>query len=195
LVTAAQGSVKLIRVLSDPSDAREGSDYDASGRVDMALLTRFLPFNDYDFYLCGPPSFSQALYDGLRGYNIADSRIHAEHFGPSSFRRVADVGAAAPMRRAPSRKPVPVAFMNSLKEARWMPDGGTLLELAEARGLNPDFSCREGHCGTCRTKLLRGAITYVRDPAANVAGDEVLICCAVPAQKEGVDEDRIQLAL
>jgi hypothetical protein len=195
LVEAAQGAVRWIRVLSDPGGAGEGIDYDAPGRIDMALLTRFLPFDDYDFYLCGPPLFTQALYDGLRKYSIADRRIYAETFGPSSLKRMADAGAALPVRPPPSTAPVPVAFMDSLKEARWTPESGTLLELAEARGLEPDFSCREGTCGTCRTKLLKGAVTYVREPTASVAADEVLICCAVPAEQGSGGEDRIQLAL
>lgn len=193
LVNAAQGAVRWIRVLGDPDGAGEGVDYDASGRIDMALLSRFLPFDDYDFYLCGPPSFTQALYDGLRHRNIADGRIHAEAFGPSSLKRTADGGAATPVRPPPSTSPVPVVFMDSLKEARWTPASGTLLELAEARGLAPAFSCREGTCGTCRTRLLKGAVTYVREPAAGVAADEVLICCAVPAEPDG--EKQIQLAL
>jgi ferredoxin len=90
---------------------------------------------------------------------------------------------------------VHVVFTESLKEARWTPESGSLLDLAESRGLSPDFSCREGHCGTCRTKLLAGAVTYVKEPAAAVADDEVLICCAVPAAQNGNEANRIQLAL
>ncbi|WP_345772325.1 2Fe-2S iron-sulfur cluster-binding protein [Azospirillum baldaniorum] len=197
LVTAANGDVRLVRVLSDPGEAVPGVDYDAVGRIDMTLLTRILGFNDYDFYLCGPPAFTQALYDGLRGLNIADSRIHAEAFGPSSLKRTGQTmeTAAAPARRSPSTKPVPVAFMNTLKEARWTPGSGTLLELAEARGLDPAFSCREGTCGTCRTKLLKGAVTYVKEPSAAVAADEVLLCCAVPAEAETGEDAPLQLAL
>jgi hypothetical protein len=195
LVEAAQGAVKLIRVLSCVTDAQQGVDYDASGRIDMELLTRYLQFNDYEFYLCGPAQFTQALYDGLRGYNIADGRIHAEAFGPSSLKRTVDLSGAAPARQAPSLKPVPVAFMSSLKEARWTPQSGTLLDLAEARGLSPDFSCRAGTCGTCKTKLLAGAVTYVNEPTAKVADDEVLICSAVPAAQTAGAEDRIQLDL
>jgi ferredoxin-NADP reductase/predicted pyridoxine 5'-phosphate oxidase superfamily flavin-nucleotide-binding protein len=195
LVEAAQGAVKLIRVLSDASDAREGLDYDASGRIDMALLTRFVQFDDNEFYLCGPGQFTQSLYDGLRGHNVADGRIHAEAFGPSSLKRIADAGAPAFANRPPSSKPVPVAFMTSLKEARWTPESGTLLDLAEARGLSPEFSCRAGTCGTCKTKLLAGSVSYVNEPAAKVADDEVLICSTVPAEQTGERENRIQLAL
>jgi len=184
LADAAGGAVRIIRVLGNVDDAEEGADYDAAGRIDMALLSRMLPFNDYDFYLCGPPQFTQALYDGLRSYNIADGRIHAEAFGPSSLLRKPDLAAATPSRRPPATNPVPVAFTTSLKEARWTPEAGSLLELAEARGLSPPFSCRAGSCGSCRTRLLAGDVTYVKQPTAEVADDEVLICCAVPAKAE-----------
>lgn len=195
LIAAAHDAVKLVRVLSDTSDALEGIDYDASGRIDMQLLSRFLAFGDYDFYVCGPPPFTQAIYDGLRGYNIADVRIHAEAFGPASLIRTSDQGAATPTQLPPSTQPVSVAFMDSLKEARWTPETGTLLELAEARGLEPEFSCRQGSCGTCRTKLVNGSVTYVKKPTAKVDEDEVLICCAVPAHQKTNGENRIQLAL
>lgn len=196
LLAAAKGAVKLVRVLSEPGDAIEGQDYDVAGRIDMALLGRYLAFGDYEFYLCGPAAFSQAIYDGLRGYNIADDRIHAEAFGPASLARTPDCAAVAtaPARLPPATATVPVMFMESLKEARWTPGSGTLLELAEARGLEPEFSCREGTCGTCRTKVLKGSVTYIKEPGASVAEDEVLICCAVPAaQPEG--DGGLQLAL
>ncbi|MBX4893007.1 2Fe-2S iron-sulfur cluster-binding protein [Rhizobium bangladeshense] len=186
LVGAAKGAVRLVRILSDTTDAEEGRDFDAAGRIDMAMLTRFLPFNDYDFYLCGPPQFTQGLYDGLRALNIADDRIQAEAFGPSSLVRTGQPTPAAVSSAAqPSGKPVPVVFTNSLKEARWTPGSGTLLELAEARGLEPEFSCREGNCGTCRTKLVKGAVAYVKQSTAKIDADEVLLCCAVPADQEG----------
>ncbi|MFZ5705999.1 MAG: pyridoxamine 5'-phosphate oxidase family protein [Pseudomonadota bacterium] len=196
LVDASYGSLKLIRILSQTDGAREGVDYDAAGRIDMALLSRFLPFGDYDFHLCGPSAFTQGLYDGLRQLNIADDRIHAETFGPSSLQRTAEEAAsAASPASPPSTKPVAVAFMDSLKEARWTPGAGTLLDLAEARGLNPEFGCREGSCGTCKSRLLRGAVTHIRTPGIVLADDELLLCSAVPAEAEGDTEPSIQLAL
>ncbi|WP_343550884.1 pyridoxamine 5'-phosphate oxidase family protein [Pantoea sp.] len=194
LLAAAQGAVNLVRVLSQTSDAEEGFDYDFAGRIDTALLTQVLPFNDYDFYLCGPPTFTQALYDGLRALNIADSRIHAEAFGPSSLQRTPDSAVAETPLPPVATQAVPVKFMTSLKEARWTPGSGSLLDLAEARGLSPVFSCRAGHCGSCKTKLLRGTVTYQTPPSAKIAEDEVLICCAMPAQQQD-DAEGIQLAL
>jgi uncharacterized protein len=105
------------------------------------------------------------------------------------------VGAVAPVRAAPSTHSVPVVFAKSLKEARWTPDAGTLLELAEARGLQPQFSCRTGSCGTCRTTLIAGQVTYINEPSASLGEGEVLPCSAVPAQTEGASENRIELEL
>lgn len=191
----ANGAVRLLRVLSDVSDAEEGADYDAAGRVDAALLSRFMPIADYDFYLCGPPAFMQAIYDDLRARDIPDARIHAEAFGPASLVRTVDGPGMVPARKPPSSVPVHVVFTDSMKEARWTPEAGTLLELAEARGLSPDYSCRAGNCGTCRAKLLTGAVTYVKEPTAEIAEDEVLICCAVPAAVEGDEANRVHLVL
>ena len=150
-----------------------------------------LPFDDYDFYLCGPAAFMQSLYDGLRGLNIADSRIHAEAFGTSSLTRRPDAGSRMPDKPA-ATEPVHVVFAKSGKEARWEPGKGTLLELAEARGLSPEFSCRSGSCGSCRTPILEGEVSYLSKPSFPVEEGEALICSAVPAEDES---HRLHLAL
>ena len=36
--------------------------------------------------------------------------------------------------------------------------GQTLLEAAEAHGVGIPSSCRQGHCGTCKTRLLAGNV-------------------------------------
>jgi hypothetical protein len=77
-----------------------------------------------------------------------------------------------------------VYFAESAKEARWTAQSGSLLELAESRGLTPDFSCRGGSCGTCRTRLVSGKVHYPNPPAEMPEDDRVLICCAVPAEDE-----------
>ncbi|MFZ6645905.1 pyridoxamine 5'-phosphate oxidase family protein [Undibacterium sp. TJN25] len=182
LVQAGKGGLRHIRVLGDIEGVEAGKDYEASGRIDLELLKKTLPFDDYDFYLCGPGEFMQQMYDALRSVNVADGRIHAEAFGPSSLQRKADEGAPEVSMIAPSSTAVPVLFMRSAKEARWIPGGGTLLELAEQRGLSPEYSCRGGSCGSCRTRILSGSVTYTQTPTAEVGPDEALICCALPAE-------------
>jgi ferredoxin len=55
----------------------------------------------------------------------------------------------------------------------------------EAHGPEAGFSCREGNCGTSRTKLIEGDVAYIKQPTARIDADEVLLCCAVPADQEG----------
>ena len=91
LLDDAGDAVRVLRLLSQPeAGALEGEDFDLTGRIDTALLKTLLEVEDYDqldFVLCGPGSFTQALYDGLRELDIRDARIHAETFGPSTLRR------------------------------------------------------------------------------------------------------------
>ncbi|QKS28931.1 MAG: pyridoxamine 5'-phosphate oxidase family protein [Candidatus Accumulibacter similis] len=188
LVERADGAVDAVRILSQPEPAAVlGSDHDVHGRIDLPLLKGILPFDDFDFYLCGPAAFAQDLYDGLRAMQIADERIHVEQFGPSSLRRrVTEAVTETPRPTLPAAETsVAVVFARSAKEARWQPGGGSLLELAEARGLTPEFSCRGGSCGTCKTRVIAGQVSYTSLPAVALGTDEILICCSVPAAGAG----------
>jgi ferredoxin-NADP reductase/predicted pyridoxine 5'-phosphate oxidase superfamily flavin-nucleotide-binding protein len=186
LLDGAGDAVRVLRLVSQPeAGALEGEDFDLTGRIDTALLKTLLEVEDYDqldFVLCGPGSFTQGLYDGLRELDIRDARIHAETFGPSTLRRVPDPDAVIIEQPPAATTSVPVVFQRSAKEARWQPDGGSLLELAESRGLRPEFSCRGGSCGTCKTRLISGQVNYPQPPAEVPDDGHVLICCAIPAQ-------------
>ncbi|MCL9998857.1 MAG: FAD-binding oxidoreductase [Erythrobacter sp.] len=193
LAAQAGGAVRVIRLLNVTEGASPGVDFDAEGRIGVDLFRQTLPFDAYDFYMCGPPPFMQGLYDQLSDIGLPDARIHAEAFGPASLKRREPEGAAAlpPV----SDKPVPVAFAKSGKEARWDAAAGSLLELAEARGLTPEYSCRSGSCGTCAVKVLEGRVTYAARPSAEVDAGHALICCAVPAAAEAGGGDRLILDL
>ena len=182
LVEAAQGAVKVIRIVSQPGpDELTGRDHHGVGRLTADAFRQLLPFGDYDFYLCGPGGFMQDLYDGLRDLDVIDTRIHAEAFGPSALVRRPDESAGAPQLPQPSATSVGVVFTASAKEARWQPDSGSLLELAESRGLKPEHSCRSGSCGSCAVRLLHGKVAYPVAPTAPVGPGEILVCSAVPA--------------
>jgi ferredoxin-NADP reductase len=147
------------------------------GRIDVAQLKRILPFDDYDFYLCGPSAFMRDLYDGLRALNVPDERIRFEAFGPSSVVRSATRGAAAPPVAS-----VPVVFRRSARDAAWTAGDGTLLEFAEGQGVAVPSECRSGSCGTCATRVLSGAVDYVQSHDAPVEPGCALLCVAQPAE-------------
>ncbi|QAX82491.1 FAD-binding oxidoreductase [Pseudomonas sp. DTU12.3] len=186
LLETAGDAVRVLRLLSQPeADLQEGEDFDLQGRIDSSVLRNLLDAEDFDqldFVLCGPGGFTQGLYDSLRELDVRDAKIHAETFGPSTLKRQADPDAIVIEQPPAATTSVPVVFERSAKEARWQPDGGSLLELAESRGLRPEFSCRGGSCGTCKTRLVSGAVNYPQPPADIPEAGHVLICCAVPAQ-------------
>jgi ferredoxin-NADP reductase len=182
LIERAGDALTAVRLLSQPeSRPWQGEGLHTTGRIDLTLLKALLPFDDFDFYVCGPASFTQGLYDSLRAMHVPDDRIHAETFGPSTFRRTRDQPVADVQQPPAATTPVPVLFEASARQAHWQPGGGTLLELAERQGLKPDYSCRSGSCGTCSTRLIGGQVHYPVPPADPPAADHVLICCAVPA--------------
>lgn len=191
LAAQAGSAVRVIRLLEATEGAIPGTDFEAEGRISAELFRQTLPFDAYDFYMCGPPPFMQGLYDQLSDIGVPDARIHAEAFGPASLNRREP--ASAETLPPAAGKPVPVAFAKSGKEARWDPSVGSLLDLAEARGLTPEYSCRGGSCGTCAVKVLTGKVTYEARPSAKVGCDEALICCAVPADPSEGGGDRLIL--
>lgn len=59
-------------------------------------------------------------------------------------------------------------------------NANTLLESLEAQGVEVQYQCREGYCGSCRVKLLEGQVHYFDEPMAFIDDDEILPCCCVP---------------
>lgn len=193
-LAAAAPQVQARFILTAPeADSREGRDYHAAGRLTVKTLKGLLPFDDYDFYICGPGAMTQQIYDGLRDLNIADARIHTEAFGPAGLTRRRDE-ATAP-RAVEAEGEASVAFAEAEVTADWTPEKGTLLELAEDAGLSPVYGCRSGSCGSCAVKLLEGNVRYVQEPSFPVAAGDVLTCCAVPDAKDGAPPTSLRLAL
>jgi ferredoxin-NADP reductase/phenylpropionate dioxygenase-like ring-hydroxylating dioxygenase large terminal subunit len=176
------------------SSDQTGVTHDADGHVTIDTLKQLLGFADYEFYLCGPAAFMDCLYSGLIRLGVRPQRIHFESFGPGTvLKPEIPKGAAQPVRGADSGS-VRVRFANSIIDATWSPGNGTLLEFAEEMGLGPEFGCRSGICGTCRTRVESGAVRYLEEPLADRAQDEILICCSVPTasgQQNGTNPDLI----
>jgi ferredoxin-NADP reductase len=156
-----------------------GRDYDSTGRVDVQLLKSLLPFDDYEFYLCGPAAFMEAIYQDLKDLSIADDRIHYEYFGPGKTLSSSRSGSSA-ATRLKGKSPVPVQFAKSGIEVTWDPDKGTLLDLAESEGLEPAYSCRSGVCQTCAVAVLSGSAEYLDQPTLPPPEGMALICSAYP---------------
>ncbi len=171
-----------------------GRDYDSSGVITMDLLRSLLPGPGCDFYLCGPPPFMKAFYNALLDWGVDDGRIFYEFFGPATVLKEDRGGEKRPApastadAAAVAGPDVNVTFQRSGLTVPWDPKAGTILELAEANGLTPPYSCRSGVCHTCMCQLIAGEIEYIDDAVfAPDDPEQVLICSSRPKTDVIVD--------
>jgi len=177
-----------------PED-KPGRDYDSSGIITIDLLRPLLPGPACDFYLCGPPPFMKALYNALLDWGADEDRIYYEFFGPATVlkedqatAKKAPTPVAAAKTAADASPGVTVTFQRSGLTVPWDPKAGTILDLAEANGLTPAFSCRSGVCHTCMCGLIEGEVEYVDDGVFLPDDPEqVLICSSRPKTDVTVD--------
>ena len=92
----------------------------------------------------------QHVSELLKEQRVAADRIKQESFGgkPSIAIPSSSGGSSVAF----------VEFVRSKFEFELMPDM-TLLEFAETVGVSIPYGCRQGQCGTCATRLLRGRVT------------------------------------
>jgi ferredoxin-NADP reductase/MOSC domain-containing protein YiiM len=159
-----------------------GTDFDAPGHIDTALLERIGVSQGSDFYLCGPTSFLQSMRDGLRNWGVLAGNVHMEIFGAleSITPGMAQVAHTPHLPSGPPGSGPPVSFARSGITAAWDPKFASLLELAEACDVPVRWSCRTGVCHTCMTGLIGGSITYNPEPLERPAEGNVLVCCSQP---------------
>jgi ferredoxin-NADP reductase/MOSC domain-containing protein YiiM len=159
-----------------------GTDFDAPGHIDTALLERIGVSQGSDFYLCGPTSFLQSMRDGLRNWGVLAGNVHMEIFGAleSITPGMAQVAHTPHLPQGPPGSGPPVSFARSGITAAWDPKFASLLELAEACDVPVRWSCRTGVCHTCMTGLIGGSITYNPEPLERPAEGNVLVCCSQP---------------
>jgi ferredoxin-NADP reductase len=170
-------------VYSKPSAVDQlGTDFDAPGHIDIALLERIGISSGSDFYLCGPPSFLQDIRDGLRAWGVLSGNVHTEIFGSLE----AITPGMAQVHRTPhppEGMPGPgplVSFARSGITASWDPKFRSLLAMAEACDIPVRWSCRIGVCHTCMTGLIDGSIAYNPEPLERPAAGNLLVCCSQP---------------
>ena len=165
-----------------------GEDYDSTGHVTAELLLSLLPETSAQVFLCGSTPFMKALYNGLIEMGFDEFQIVYEFFGNAcELRETMLEQVATDMKLAPDAS-FNVEFRQSGVSASWTPIAGTLLELAEANGVEPDFVCRSGMCHSCLSVVLDGGFEYIHDGVVTPMGDdEVLICSARPTSDLVVD--------
>lgn len=165
--------LKLTLCYSDPRpEDVEGRDFQRHGRISMDLLKEMLPHNGFDFYFCGPGSMMADLAEGLEEWGVDEGRIHYEAFGPSTVRR----------KKAATHtgESFHVDFDQTGKTLTWTGEAESILEFAEANGLELPYGCRMGNCGTCAQQLVKGEVRYPVAPSYTPKKGYCLTCTSVP---------------
>ncbi len=160
---------------SRPAPEDEGR-YHSAGYVDIALV-QSLVGQDAEFFLCGSPPFLRSLMEGLKAWGVPDSQVFFESFG-QSMKAMSE--KSSPSVVLEGNAEAEITFAKSGKTVTWHEGDSNLLEFAEANDLNPDYSCRQGVCGTCMCKIREGEVEYLETPSAEIAEGSVLICISKP---------------
>jgi ferredoxin len=75
-----------------------------------------------------------------------------------------------------------IRFTVSARDVACAP-GLTVLEAAEAAGIKIPFSCREGMCATCKSRLVSGQVDMQHKGGIRpkeIAAGKILVCCSRP---------------
>jgi ferredoxin-NADP reductase len=107
------------------------------------------------YFLCGPSAFMELGRDLLKQLGVDPSRILEESFGGAVAQHtLSDVRTGS----------LEIKLSRSESAIRVSPEQ-TLLESLEKNGVLIPSGCRQGNCGTCRTKLLRGNVRMETEEA------------------------------
>jgi ferredoxin-NADP reductase/mono/diheme cytochrome c family protein len=170
-----RGRLKNFRyhvMLSNPDPEWQGP----SGHIHRDFITSATPdWRGRKFFLCGPPPFMDLCRTILLDLGVAPEKILQETFGSPAPRlklpESAAEGAAFTVEFTKSRATVSVS------------GGQTLLEAANENGVPIPSACRQGQCGTCKTRLLEGDVNMTAeqglDPESRSRGF-VLTCVGYP---------------
>ena len=159
---------RLVVILTKPDAGWSGP----AGHLRSELISSYLgEVSNHTFFLCGPEGCMNHATELLKSLGVDGQRILQERFG----------GKTAGASVAADAQPQGLAeFARSNTTAVFF-EGQSLLEVAEKNGINIPFSCRQGQCGTCATRLIKGEIQMDNedglDPALKAQG-YVLTCVA-----------------
>lgn len=176
---AQHKNLRVIICHSQPLQGEiQGEDFDIAGRISLAVLQQTLPSSNYQFYICGPDTMMSGLTEQLSNWQVPETDVFFEAFGPSSVR----TSVRTSIRKSPSASDQQhkVTFARSGITAQWSGHQDSLLELAEAEGLTLNAGCRAGNCGTCVVAVKEGDVDYIAAAGARPEQGSCLMCVCTP---------------
>ncbi|MGH8105860.1 MAG: flavin reductase family protein, partial [Arenimonas sp.] len=138
------------------------------GHLDKEKLAAIVPdWNERETLLCGPDGFMQTIETMFAEAGRSDF-LQSESFG----RRAAPVD--------PDATEFEISRENT-EQVFTVLSGQSLLDGAEAAGLQPKFGCRRGICRTCQCKKTSGTVTNLLTGQVSGPGEELIqLCISTP---------------
>ena len=139
---------------------------DAAQKLDMAALLAN-PQPDTHLYVCGPQGFIEYVLGTARAQGWPVPQLHVEYFSAAAVDTTGD-------------QPFDVKLASSGKVFTVAP-GTTVIKVLADAGVEIPYSCEEGVCGTCLTRVIEGVPDH-RDmyltEEEQAANDQFTPCCS-----------------
>lgn len=155
-----------LRALADRSGGTVNFNFDGEpgGRMlDINAVVSAEPA-DVHLYCCGPKGMLEAFRTACA--DRPQSHVHFEYFA-------ADTHAA-------TEKTFTLVLSRSGSRLT-VPEGSTILKVLLAHGVNVPYSCEQGICGACETKVLSGEPDHRDQILTNeerASGTTMMVCCS-----------------
>src|ERR1700739_96248 len=150
LISARHACFRVAVTLTSAWRGRTESWTGLTGRFDKSMIQALVPDLDQrHVFLCGPEPFAAEVRRILQELGFDHAKLHSESFGSS---RVAGGSKRVPKPLALSEPRHRVHFIKSDRTVE-TDETVTLLELAEAHGIEMDYACRTGSCAECEVSF------------------------------------------
>ena len=133
--------------------------------LDLTQLVAQGPTGNH-LYCCGPIGMLDAFRRACGDAGIADERVHFEYFS-SNVVVAAEGGFTVVLAKSGTE-----VVVNA---------GQTILHAVNDAGANVPFSCEEGVCGACETRVIEGVPDHrdmILTDSERAANKTMMICCS-----------------
>jgi len=151
--------------LADGDDQRVIFNFDAERGGQLLDITEAISgYDDADIYCCGPLPMLEAFERAAA--KLESDKIHIEYFAA---------------KQAPSTEGGFDVELAKSNKTLHVPKGKTILDTVLDAGVVVPFSCLEGICGSCETKIISGDVDHrdlLLSDQAKAANKTMMICCS-----------------
>ena len=133
--------------------------------LDMADVLQRLPADGHA-YCCGPIGMLNAFRSQAEALRLDPQRVHFEYFN-SALPKAGKGGFTVVLQRSGKELAVP--------------EGQSVLRAILDAGVEVAFSCEEGVCGACETRVIGGVPDHrdmVLSEREREANQSMMVCCS-----------------